>query len=817
MACAPGTPEERLSHLSSAAGVQRLTTICRFGFLVSALCIIVAGSATPEPLVTAVLQDFEEPEALSRWKADHVRATRLIGKGGAVARFRYPAWMPGSDKWPAMRLPDETLEAHSDWRDFDTFALDLGTSHPRTIHLKIRIDDDRGAYAIRILPVAPGPLRAHRLSLASLDDELDLRRITRVDLYLSQPAADYVIDVDNLRLEADSLRAEARVLIDPLGEDSSLTVQVEHNRRALVQVVVTRELADRAVIVARSASAGRRLQLKAGKELPAGSYIVHMTSTDPAWGSEPLKRRWGPLELALPAPDLVAWFEPSTRKIRHDDHPDSAVPLYTSPSEIVVSPGGEVVLARNEGEAVQLVLRAASDRRLRVAASELTPVGFDTDSTPQLQLYWVGYVHTQRPEDYAVEASGWWPDPLLPAGEIALRRASSTPLWIKVTTDADTPPGSYHGEVYLRTDGLSELRVPLHVRVYDTTLADTTAIRTVFSLYEHMLPQVYGERMARRLRSDYHEFLSQSRLNVTSLYARSMPRLTDLRRQANRRSGLNAFVIFSLETRTYSARELDTLARELEPLVQQLRQERILDRALLYGFDEATSEFFPEMRRAFAFFKQRFPDLRTATTARDPSLGVDTGLASLVDIWIPLTAYYDPLAAVRARTRGTEVWWYICIAPTHPHANWFIEYPALEARLLWWMAHRQGVEGFAYYSVNRWANQHTPLTRINDTHLVNWNPASFGTANGDGSLIYAGPAGPVSSLRMELVRDGIEDHQLLHQLAESDSAGSVLARELADRLIATLTDFTEDPALFAQVRRELLEVLARRSAGEIDR
>ena len=193
----------------------------------------------------------------------------------------------------------------------------------------------------------------------------------------------------------------------------------------------------------------------------------------------------------------------------------------------------------------------------------------------------------------------------------------------------------------------------------------------------------------------------------------------------------------------------------------------------------------------FGYFKERYPEVRTITTAIDPSLGIDTGLNEVVDVWVPSMAHYDPVAAAGARALGSEVWWYVYISPPHPFANWFVEYSALEARLLWWMSYQQGVTGFLYYYLNRWPNQDLPLSLDAPQNRTNWNPASFGTANGDGCLIYAGPNGPISTVRLENIRDGIEDFELLHMLAARRGDGGAESRILCDFLVKTFDQLHE--------------------------
>ena len=427
---------------------------------------------------------------------------------------------------------------------------------------------------------------------------------------------------------------------------------------------------------------------------------------------------------------------------------------------------------------------------------------------------WWGTWKTEIPGEYAVDFAGWWPDPLLPVSRVAARAGEATPLWLTFATADTTLPGVYRGSVEISADGQPAGSVPLQVTVHHPVLPDSTAVRTAFSLYDDMLEKVYGtgtragsrSRRGEAIYLQYRDFIAAHRLNVTHLYRRSPPGGQELAELAARRR-LNAANLVNLRARDYTEKELAAIADSLEPTVRFLRTRGLLPRTFIYGFDEATAADFDNLRAAFGYMKRRFPDVKTATTAKDPSYGLDSGLDEVVDIWVPLTALYDEDAATAARARGKEIWWYICIDPTAPFANWFVEYPLLEARLLWWMTWRQGVTGFLYYTLNRWPNQEAPLRIAPGSNRTGWDPASFGTANGDGCLFYPGEEGPVSSLRFENVRDGIEDFELLQMLSLRKGDAGAAGRRLCGRLIRSLTDFTGDPDEFMATRRKLLEEL----------
>ena len=53
-----------------------------------------------------------------------------------------------------------------------------------------------------------------------------------------------------------------------------------------------------------------------------------------------------------------------------------------------------------------------------------------------------------------------------------------------------------------------------------------------------------------------------------------------------------------------------------------------------------------------------------------------------------------------------QFWWYWCIGPSDPLAmNTFVERPAIQARLLYWLTALHAVNGMLYYDVAIWSDQ----------------------------------------------------------------------------------------------------------------
>jgi hypothetical protein len=787
--------------------INRLAVI----FFLPILCTIstFAGESTN----TYVLADFNRAGALDKWYLKHTAAETLQKSktdSAMIAHIRFPRWRPGRGKWPAailnFRNGGFTI---CDWQPYQSLAFEVFNHNAAPAELKLRLDDVDGQQAIRVFSLPGERTTQCEVTLAALGDEIDVANIVHFNLYMTQPAADYTLALGEIRLQAEALDLEKMQFRRDPFSGGRVQVHARFNRRAWIEVMV---LDTAGKEVTRHQVFSDRLVWQQQANLSSGTYQVELWGFDLDWHGPGLQRTLGSFEVVAENErrEVAAWSEPTTRKVMLHSRPqtDQAVAFWDT--AVVENQGMplRIEMAQNEYEGVQAVfLNRATDAIFLFAIEDLKH-GVSDKAFPlqQSAVYQVGYVRTEAPGIYPVDFIGWWPDPLLVADSLQATAGECMPVWIHLKSTRSTEPGPYRGRLGVWRDGTRLGSLPLEVQVYNATLPDTTTVRTAFSFYSDMLERIYDPDTAAGMYGQYSDFISDHRLNLTHLYRRTPPAIkevTDLLDQGR----LNAFNLLYLPPDDYSADQLERLAEKIEPLVEELRRRGLMRRAYIYAFDEANPERFEALRRAFGFFKERFPDIQTMATARDPSFGLESSLDAVVDIWVPLPPAYNLASAQAARRRGREVWWYICVSPQHPYANWFVEYPALEARLLWWMSYQQRVPGFLYYSANRWPNQNEPL-RLLDGNRTNWNPASYKTANGDGCLFYGGPEGPVTTIRLENVRDGIEDYELLHLLSERLADQGAASRQFCNELIASLTEFSNDPDRFAAVRSRLLKALA---------
>ena len=209
-------------------------------------------------------------------------------------------------------------------------------------------------------------------------------------------------------------------------------------------------------------------------------------------------------------------------------------------------------------------------------------------------------------------------------------------------------------------------------------------------------------------------------------------------------------------------------------------------------------------------------------------------LAGLVDIWCVLTREMDKAPDFyQERLRaGDRVFLYIACWPTPPHANFYIDIPAINHRVLFWQARQVGATGFLYWSTTWWAGlpgptdtdgPHFPARPVKCADLGTYH--SF-KVNGDGILIWPGPdLTPWPSLRLEVIRDGIEDyeyHVLLDACVEKAKRlppakrppAAILEqaetlRRVPKTISRTFADFTKAPEAILARRKALGDMIER--------
>jgi hypothetical protein len=495
----------------------------------------------------------------------------------------------------------------------------------------------------------------------------------------------------------------------------------------------------------------------------------------------------------------------------------------------------ELVAARGECESAQVAVRAPAGLR---ALSASAPPLRGAERIP-ITLYRVATLPLARPSG-PDGAAGEWPDPLIPVRdphfgeprrafpvEVAGGRLQS--IWVEVCVPEAAPPGRYASEVRL-ADGARVLgTVPVRLRVWPFAIPRTGSFAAAFGLSTRLGTRALGAPDDGEVASALAAAALRHRITPFVLSAdppdgACTSRACDLdwsRYDAEVAPVLDGTLVPGVRGAFAEVRISGTVwDGPEEDLVATLRAWRRhfdargwSDRLRLYTLDEPRPEQLDELARR----------ARLARGAGIPVFAttVPQGrLEGLVDEFAP------NLALVPDAARPARVSWSYASCLSHgcgeiPDSGrqraamlaefrgwpgYVVDRPGTAARAVPLLGFRRGLRGELYYDMlQAWSGDP-------------WRDVRAFAGNGDGTLLYPGhPATlggkrpfPVESIRLKIIRDGLEDVELF-TLARAAGEG-VLADRLLSRLVPSARGYERRPEPWLEARRTLGDAIARRSA-----
>ncbi len=169
---------------------------------------------------------------------------------------------------------------------------------------------------------------------------------------------------------------------------------------------------------------------------------------------------------------------------------------------------------------------------------------------------------------------------------------------------------------------------------------------------------------------------------------------------------------------------------------------------------------------------------------------------------------------------GNDLWWYGTVEPDPPYPGYHIDDTLLSARLLSWMQYDYNIQGNLYWAANNYAygeNGSYGYGYLDDYH--DRPVMSLGTP-GDGVLMYPGKRygvdGPLSTVRLEAIRDGMEEYEFWYYLNKkyeeiSETVGLDFdEKTIMEQITAPLysgAKVSTTNAVFANARKQLIALL----------
>ncbi len=523
----------------------------------------------------------------------------------------------------------------------------------------------------------------------------------------------------------------------------------------------------------------------------------------------------------------------------------------------------QIQLAKNEIEGLQFILAAANDvEGLKVYVSDFTNESGDTLTT---ELFWgyyfnvegerviealppVSYQPNQEYLDWANggNAAGENIPVLQKYNGFDIKGGENQTFVVKATSKLDSKPGEYTATLrVVDKDGKEVKKVTLFAYVWNFALPEATSCKTLMDLSAYNVYVSYYDwggvlvnAQGKNLPHAYYDYLLQNRVCAYSL-------------PFNNENGT-----FSAEGIMDYVNNPRVVAFQTLGWTKELRADYVanaysvlsqnpawLEKAYFYPVDEPlTVGRLDDINNYGKMLAEHFPGYKLIAPMHVnynvPGGDYFSYVSEYVTAWCPKTFFYNTFAewfgdrtltygcsiineqklgSFRDRMwaeqeGGDELWWYVTRRPQQPEITLNVGTEAINVRTMFWQQKLYNVDGFLYYLVNDWDNGATKwyvpsadefyfgmdvLHEVNEEQGVN--------VYSNGILLYSGAyfaqPEPVGCVRLECVRDGIEDYEYLTILEEK--YGKDVVDAVINQWTTGLGEYSTDQEQFYALRAQL--------------
>ncbi len=477
---------------------------------------------------------------------------------------------------------------------------------------------------------------------------------------------------------------------------------------------------------------------------------------------------------------------------------------------------------QGEYESTQLILTAKEDiSSYNVEVSDLTDGAGNTFDAENILVYHEKYIEVKETFEDNAE-TGMYPDALLPIekaveyGENTISAGNNQGVYITFNVPADQAAGTYTGTMKVTYDG-AQASVPVTLGVNDILVSQTTHTQSKFNVtFAHWLGELnstqdmldsYISVMAEhRISPGLIMFGNDSNYNADSIaayaekayellqenpkmstFAVPTPTMTDSSTGLPTLNGdtfgeyLNAIIDVALKSYDAEAEtgfDLMSYAICTVSIIDEPDLNDTLNRVpgVAEQFEGAISgaKAYLETQAAAkgvsdAFVQEietsldNFPLIVSLTTTWTPA---DEETQKIITL-CPQINLYDSASQRAVYAQQQQRWIYTCNQPHSPYPTYHIDDTLVSARSLSWMMSEYDITGNFYWAADLY-QQYVGNGTYQPIDDYYGTAERYENANGDGYLMYPGaPYGmdePLSSLRLEAIRDGLEEYELWYAL-----------------------------------------------------
>ncbi|MGQ7870933.1 glycoside hydrolase domain-containing protein [Sunxiuqinia sp. sy24] len=513
-------------------------------------------------------------------------------------------------------------------------------------------------------------------------------------------------------------------------------------------------------------------------------------------------------------------------------------------------------VARGEHASLQFVVRANSDiQNLKIKID--SPESGDSELA-DIKTGFVGFVKVGRanPEpskDSYKPMSGYFPDPITYEDSRDVPFGTTQPIWVSVKIPKDCPTGLYTGtaEITCQVAGETISKTKsFEIEVFKPVIESTSLWVTNWFFLDrlHYLNNnqpvekhgdLYWElsRVMAKTLADYRQNVAMISLFDHTDFSFENDKWDFDFSNFNKMVDLFAEegVIGRLEGGHLGSRidggwsspfglyvpvfENDSIDKELLPLNSQKAKDfyaaflpAFVENIKANGWDgqyiqhiadepiEDNVESYIEISK---FLKTLVPDLKVIEACHTHQL------ENMVDIWVPQMNFLKSGMDFynERQAKGDEAWYYTCLSPKGEWANRFVEQPLIKTRLLHWVNFKYNIPGYLHWGFNFWGSNSGIVTAENPFDDVSGMIVSSGNIlpGGDCWISYPGYKTIYPSIRLEAMRDGIVDYELLKMLRDKFPKK---ADELVGTTVYGFEHYDINIGEFRKKRREILMKLS---------
>lgn len=514
-----------------------------------------------------------------------------------------------------------------------------------------------------------------------------------------------------------------------------------------------------------------------------------------------------PKDTSVGLNDVTLWGMPGTEKVYQNIDKDSAYYAdYKTNAKI------DITMAKGEYEGSQLIISADKDATYEVVSGELT-CGENKISQENVEVFAQKYINVSANHDTSTNLPiAKYPDALVPmqnlkaANENTVKAGENQGIYVRVKTPVEQAAGIYTGNLTVKI-GEETTAVPVRVTVEDVVVSEENHLKSVFLngwyFFEGELDNT------QEMYDLYNDALLEYRLCSGTLYyakdhVQDLSTPEKIRAWVEKAYGYMQNPKCSTINMPYQSVGGENISvPKMKEVLQAIvdysieKDYNMFEKLVWYGgfIDEPRGNGIMEKARRVCEtfnqtkleFAQTIENDETITCAWKEELvaGIknipnivteyyDEQMAALDTTFCPLFQYYDSETLRAQYEEQTQQWWYGCVQPRAPYPTYHIDDTWLSARLISWMQAEYNVVGNLFWATDVYAQYNTTGKYESIEEYYEGGAARFPAVNGDGFLFYPGKKygveGPLGSMRLEAIRDGMEEYEIMYSIKQNYAA-----------------------------------------------